>query len=167
MISPSPPLTSRHLASPVTLPSITQERAGEYLRSRSEGLSVEPSVELMEMTSQEALPRLISEGRVGTYSIIYIDGLHMPQGALLDAVLSWHLLAVDGIMIFDDYHHPDEKQSTARGVDAFLDAYGSELEVLHSEGDQKWVRKVAHSNVIAEYAEHEDGSMSVGEVPVG
>ena len=91
---------------------------------------------------------------------------HFPQGALLDAVLSWHLLAVSGILCFDDYSHPDEKQATAKGVDAFLDAYSSELEVLPSEGPQKWVRKVSHSNVIAKYTEHADGSMSVGEVPV-
>ena len=33
----------------------------------------------MEMTSQEALPALIAEGRAGQYAFIYIDGLHMPQ----------------------------------------------------------------------------------------
>ena len=39
----------------------------------------------------------------GPYDMIYIDGWHTAYAALSDAVMSWPLLAVGGIMIFDDY----------------------------------------------------------------
>lgn len=49
----------------------------------------------------------------GPYDLVYVDGLHTALGALSDAILSWPLLKVGGIMIFDDYrwmppgHEPD------------------------------------------------------------
>lgn len=39
----------------------------------------------------------------GPYDIIYIDGWHSAFGALADGVMSWPMLAVGGVMIFDDY----------------------------------------------------------------
>lgn len=40
---------------------------------------------------------------VGPYDIVYVDGWHSAFGALADGVMSWPLLKVGGIMIFDDY----------------------------------------------------------------
>ena len=39
----------------------------------------------------------------GEYDIVYIDGWHSAFGALADGVMSWPLLNVGGVMIFDDY----------------------------------------------------------------
>jgi predicted O-methyltransferase YrrM len=39
----------------------------------------------------------------GGYDIVYIDGWHSAFGALADGVMSWPLLKVGGVMIFDDY----------------------------------------------------------------
>jgi predicted O-methyltransferase YrrM len=39
----------------------------------------------------------------GPYDIVYIDGWHYAFGALADGVMSWPLLKVGGVMIFDDY----------------------------------------------------------------
>ena len=39
----------------------------------------------------------------GEYDIVYIDGWHSAFGALADGVMSWPLLKVGGVMIFDDY----------------------------------------------------------------
>lgn len=39
----------------------------------------------------------------GPYDIVYIDGWHSAFGALADGVMSWPLLKVGGVMIFDDY----------------------------------------------------------------
>ncbi len=39
----------------------------------------------------------------GDYDIVYIDGWHSAFGALADGVMSWPLLKVGGVMIFDDY----------------------------------------------------------------
>ncbi|TAL83828.1 MAG: class I SAM-dependent methyltransferase [Rhodanobacter sp.] len=40
---------------------------------------------------------------VGPYDLVYIDGWHSAFGALADGVMSWPLLKVGGVMIFDDY----------------------------------------------------------------
>lgn len=37
------------------------------------------------------------------YDIIYVDGCHTAFGVMTDGLLSWHLLKVGGVMIFDDY----------------------------------------------------------------
>jgi predicted O-methyltransferase YrrM len=39
----------------------------------------------------------------GEYDIVYIDGWHSAFGALADGVMSWPLLKIGGVMIFDDY----------------------------------------------------------------
>lgn len=39
----------------------------------------------------------------GAFDIIYIDGWHSAFGAMADGVMSWPLLKVGGVMIFDDY----------------------------------------------------------------
>ncbi|MBL8262414.1 MAG: class I SAM-dependent methyltransferase [Xanthomonadaceae bacterium] len=39
----------------------------------------------------------------GRYDIVYIDGWHSAFGAMADGVMSWPLLKVGGVMIFDDY----------------------------------------------------------------
>lgn len=39
----------------------------------------------------------------GPYDIVYIDGLHSAFGALADGVMSWPMLKVGGVMVFDDY----------------------------------------------------------------
>jgi hypothetical protein len=38
-----------------------------------------------------------------SYDVIYIDGSHRADDVLSDAILSWALLRVGGVMIFDDY----------------------------------------------------------------
>lgn len=39
----------------------------------------------------------------GPYDLVYVDGWHSAFGALADGVMSWPLLKVGGVMIFDDY----------------------------------------------------------------
>jgi predicted O-methyltransferase YrrM len=39
----------------------------------------------------------------GPYDIVYIDGWHSAFGALADGVMTWPMLRVGGVMIFDDY----------------------------------------------------------------
>ncbi len=77
------------------------------------------------------------------YDLIYVDADHHAAAVLQDAVLAWPLLKPGGLMIFDDYlwaDMPQEWQRPKAGVDAFLHAYGAQLEVLH-QGYQVLVRK--------------------------
>lgn len=39
----------------------------------------------------------------GPYDIVYIDGWHSAFGAMADGVMTWPMLKVGGVMIFDDY----------------------------------------------------------------
>ena len=53
----------------------------------------------IEKYSYEAL---VNE-RGNQYDLIYIDGDHNASGVLEDAILSWRLLKIGGILLFDDY----------------------------------------------------------------
>jgi tetratricopeptide (TPR) repeat protein len=93
----------------------------------------------LEGYSQDLLVNLDS----GFYDIAYVDGCHKPTSALQDAILSWRLVKVGGLMIFDDYEFtfPDSpEQDTKIGIDVFLEMFGSELEVVH-KGYQLIVKK--------------------------
>jgi hypothetical protein len=62
-------------------------------------------VELLEMTSQVGLSRLIREDR--RFSLIYIDGSHEHLNPMIDFGLSRVLLAPGGVVMLDDHHWPD------------------------------------------------------------
>jgi len=72
------------------------------------------------------------------FDVIYIDADHEARSVLEDAVLSWNLLPVGGIGIFDDYRWqmPAEKSHLLPpkpAIDAFLSIYGSCISVLHKD----------------------------------
>lgn len=93
----------------------------------------------LEGYSQDLLINLTSE----FYDIAYVDGCHKPTSALQDAILSWRLVKVGGLMIFDDYEFtfPDSpEQDTKIGIDVFLEMFATQLEVVH-KGYQLMVKK--------------------------
>ena len=69
--------------------------------------------------SQDLLPTI----EKNSYDFIYVDGHHTIHSVMRDYVLAWRILAVDGIMIFDDYkmRRSNEVQRT---VDLILDGFG-------------------------------------------
>ena len=78
------------------------------------------------------------------FDIIYIDGSHDAADVLLDATLSWPLLAPGGILLFDDYGWDPEKPASERpqlAVDLFLEAMQGQLELLR-KNYQVAVRKL-------------------------
>lgn len=88
--------------------------------------------------SQEALLLL----KPLNYDFVYIDGDHHDDVVLQDAVLSWNLVKVGGLMIFDDYKAPSE-QNTKIGTDKFLLLFSSSVEILY-EGYQIIIRKTSN-----------------------
>lgn len=99
----------------------------------------------LEGYSQDLLVNLDS----GFYDIAYVDGCHKPTSALQDAILSWRLVKVGGLMIFDDYEFtfPDSpEQDTKIGIDVFIEMFGSQLEVVH-KGYQLIVKKTDRKNL--------------------
>jgi len=116
----------------------------------------------LEGYSQELLVNLDSE----YYDVAYIDGCHKPTSALQDAVLSWRLVKVGGLMIFDDYEFtfPDSpEQDTKIGIDIFLEMFGSQLEVVH-KGYQLIVKKIGNQSLGEEQTLLSLGWQKLGEI---
>ena len=68
------------------------------------------------------------------FDIIFIDASHEANDVILDAVLSWRLLKVEGILIFDDYKWKKIVQKNYRpalAIDSFIEIYKPEIEVLN------------------------------------
>ena len=80
---------------------------------------------------------------LGHYDFIYIDGSHIVLDVLRDAVLSWDLLKVGGLLLFDDYGlhlFRDPADDPKPAIDAFCIAFRGEAEVVET-GWQVLVRK--------------------------
>jgi len=85
----------------------------------------------------------LMKNRSKQYDFIYIDGDHMPQAFMSDALLSWELLKPGGIMAIDDYGwtHPRGPQYNPRAaIDMFVSMYSDHIEILE-KGWQVWIRK--------------------------
>ena len=73
-----------------------------------------------------------------SFDIIYIDGSHVECDVLEDAVLSWRLLKIGGILIFDDYRRilkyvRDRRGFPKAAIDPFAQCFEKQLEVIHNE----------------------------------
>jgi predicted O-methyltransferase YrrM len=80
------------------------------------------------------------------FDFIYVDGSHNAPYVLSDAVLSWYLLKVDGLICFDDYEWMPEYPALERpaaGIDAFMQLYAGLFEVTYT-GYQIALRKISH-----------------------
>lgn len=85
----------------------------------------------------------LMKNRSKQYDFIYIDGDHMPQAFMMDALLSWELLKPGGIMAIDDYawtHPRGVKYNPGPAIDMFVNMYAEHLTVIE-KGWQVWIRK--------------------------
>lgn len=88
--------------------------------------------------SKDILPSLKSE-----YDFIYVDGDHSEKAVWIDATLSFEILKVGGIMIFDDYEWNVGDKSPKDAVDRFLNEYSDKVEVLFVN-QQVGIRKTSN-----------------------
>lgn len=81
-----------------------------------------------------------------SFDVVYVDGNHCAANVLEDAVLSFRMLKVGGIMVFDDLEWnmqtTDRKYYPAIGIQAFMHGYGHFFEIVH-KGYQLILRKIA------------------------
>ncbi|KGF72513.1 hypothetical protein DO97_08175 [Neosynechococcus sphagnicola sy1] len=81
--------------------------------------------------SQEWLPTL----EKNFFHLAYIDGCHLAQSVYQDALISWGLLKLGGMMIFDDYEWVEDRNNPERnpklGVDRFLGQFVGQYQILH------------------------------------
>jgi predicted O-methyltransferase YrrM len=96
--------------------------------------------------SIDILMRFIQEVRAGKrekYDFVYIDASHIAKDVLIDAVLSWELLKIGGLMYFDDYPWGVTGPNSPKvSIDGFLAAYSTMYEVLE-QGYQVHLKKIA------------------------
>ena len=94
------------------------------------------SVQSFRDTSLNALAALLSTTPDSRkpFDFIYVDGSHQAPHVLTDACLSWELLAVGGVMVFDDYAWGEPLPPTHKpkiAVDAFVEIYQDKLHLIH------------------------------------
>jgi predicted O-methyltransferase YrrM len=75
------------------------------------------------------------------FDIIYVDAGHTVQEAMTDLCLSWPMLKVGGILIFDDYSHP--RYNCCKAMDFFVEYFDGN-EVIHKDR-QVAVKKIKES----------------------
>jgi predicted O-methyltransferase YrrM len=85
--------------------------------------------------SRWVLLALVEKRRL--FDLIYVDGSHLTLDVIVDAALSWQLLAPGGLLIFDDYcgniHEQDALLRPGPAVDAFLDLVAGHSDLLFKE----------------------------------
>lgn len=67
------------------------------------------------------------------YDFIYLDGSHRCDDVLLDAIKSFEMLKVGGIMVFDDYfwrRYPGELDNPATAIHLFLRAKKDQYKIV-------------------------------------
>ena len=64
------------------------------------------TVEFLDGSSHDLLPPLATYPAYCAYDLILVDGDHTESGARRDLLDTWPLLRPEGVLVFDDIHHP-------------------------------------------------------------
>jgi glycosyltransferase involved in cell wall biosynthesis len=92
--------------------------------------------------SQEILRSLIPN----SFHLVYIDGSHVASDVLEDTLLTWGLVKLGGVLVFDDYGFnfaPEITENPPRvAIDAFINTFSSKIKLLH-QGYQVILEKTA------------------------
>jgi predicted O-methyltransferase YrrM len=75
------------------------------------------------------------------FDLIYIDGSHKAKDVITDACLSWYLLKLNGILIFDDYLLQNNDVNAKIAIDLFVDMFKANIKYLYI-GDQFIIQKI-------------------------
>lgn len=81
----------------------------------------------------KGLSNEVMRSLAGSYDFIYIDAAHDAMNVLRDSVLAWDLLAVGGVIIWDDYQWTDMPNPLDRpkmAIDYFMGCFVRQIEVI-------------------------------------
>lgn len=104
----------------------------------------------LKMYSNLALAKLIAEGKTEYFDLVYVDGSHQAPDVLIDAVMSFQVLKVGGIMIFDDYLWSMDRPGTQDvlkmpkpAIDAFMNIFQRKMNIfMGAPIGQLYTRKI-------------------------
>jgi len=101
--------------------------------------------------SHRHLANLLSQNKENYFDFIYVDGSHQAPDVLADAVLSFSLLKVGGIMVFDDYlwaedmpYGRDPLRCPKPAIDAFINIFFRKMEVISAPLYQIYTKKLSN-----------------------
>lgn len=97
--------------------------------------------------SETGLMKLFLEGKQNYFDFVYVDGSHATADVISDAILSFKLLKVKGVMAFDDYAwaagQKDLDYFPKIAIDAFTTIYGNKVQMVGTIITQVWIIKMA------------------------
>jgi predicted O-methyltransferase YrrM len=91
------------------------------------------NVRKLKGTSLVGLAHLIAEGKTNYFDMAYIDGSHQTPDVLADCLLTFPLVKVGGLIVFDDYvwglgANSDPLMSPKLAIDSFMNCYQRKLQ---------------------------------------
>ena len=97
--------------------------------------------------SINALSKLITSKKSSYFDFIYIDGSHMASDVLSDAILSFELLKINGIMGFDDYlwKLPNSNNLLTNpkiAIDSFTNIFALRSKIFQTPNHQLYIQKL-------------------------
>ncbi len=102
------------------------------------------------LVSDLALSRLLAEGKRNYFDFVYVDGSHQAPDVLFDAVASFRLTKIGGLIAFDDYlwaeDLPTGKDLTRcpkPAIDAFTSLYWNKIKIISAPLYQLYVQKIS------------------------
>ena len=114
-----------------TTPQVGEQTKGQFEENARLG-EHERQIYLYEGLSAEVLAWMLAEeGFWESFDFIYVDGSHQARHVLMDATMSWNLLRVGGVIIFDDYEWPHGENEYGRprtAIDAFETVFSDRLQ---------------------------------------
>lgn len=100
--------------------------------------------------SDEKLSILVAQGFKNHFDLVYIDGSHQAPDVLIDAVLSFKLLKVGGLIFFDDYlweeanpNGVDILRCPKPAIDAFTNIFMRKLKIIRAPLNQIYCQKIS------------------------
>lgn len=99
-------------------------------------------IELYQNISSDVFPILISKYD-SSIDLIYIDGDHRASAVYIDAINSFKLSKIGGIIIFDDYSWGKSynEEATSIGIDRFLAEFEGQYTII-TKGYQIVIQKI-------------------------
>ena len=96
--------------------------------------------------SINALSQLITTQKSNYFDFIYIDGSHMASDVLSDAILSFELLKINGIIGFDDYlwKLPNSNNLLTNpkiAIDSFTNIFALRSAIFRTPNHQVYIKK--------------------------
>jgi len=98
--------------------------------------------------SDVELAKMLSSSMRNYFDFIYIDGSHQGPDVLYDAVLSFRLLKVGGVIAFDDYLWSAQKKDLISipklAIDSFVNLYSAKINIFNAPLYQLYIKKVSN-----------------------